>query len=53
MELARAIEIREKMIKAEDFIIAEAKKIKIDLTREQACIFANAVLNVYDPLFKK
>lgn len=53
MELSRAIEIREKMIKAEDFIIEEGKRMKIELTREQACIFANAVLSVYDPLFKK
>lgn len=46
----RARKIREDMIKAEDFIIEEAAKMKITLTREQACIFANAVLKVYSPL---
>lgn len=50
MDNSKAVEIREKMIKAEDFIIEEGKKMGITLTREQACIFANAVLKVYEPI---
>lgn len=47
MDSAKATEIRTKMMNAENFIIEEAKKMKIELTKEQACIFANAVLKAY------
>lgn len=40
-------EVRRKMDDAENFIIDEGKKMGIELTREQACIFANAVLKAY------
>lgn len=47
INLEKFAEIRRKMNLAETFIQTEAKAMGITLTREQACVFANAVLRAY------